>query len=160
MSRDRLPSTPALRLLRAEKVDFEAHPYRYVDAGGTAWFAQQAGVDEHLVIKTLIMEDDRGDPVIVLMHGDCEVSTRTLARHMGCKSVEPCRPTVADRHSGYQVGGTSPFATRREMPVYAHAGIADLDRVYINAGSRGLIVSMATEDMVRLLSPQWVEMCR
>ncbi|MCB1875412.1 MAG: aminoacyl-tRNA deacylase [Chromatiales bacterium] len=160
MSRERLPSTQALRLLKANKIAFEAHPYRYVDGGGTAWFAEQVGVDEHLVIKTLIMEDDKTEPMIVLMHGDAEVSTRALARHTGAKSVAPCRPAVADRHSGYQVGGTSPFGTRRAMPVYAQSSIAGLPRIYINAGSRGLIIAMDTADMVRLLSPEWVDMLR
>ncbi|UHD17180.1 YbaK/EbsC family protein [Thiocapsa bogorovii] len=152
------PVTQAVRALRAAKVDFEDHPYTYVDGGGTAQFAREHGVDEHLVVKTLIMEDDRGNPMIVLMHGDRQVSTQALARAIGVKRVQPCAPEIADKHSGYQVGGTSPFGTRRAMPVYCDSGIAALPRIYINGGKRGYIISLATADALALLKPTLVEM--
>jgi Cys-tRNA(Pro) deacylase len=142
--------------LREAKVAFVDHPYTYVEAGGTAQFARELDIDEHLVIKTLIMEDDLGKPLIMLMHGDRQVSTRALAREIGVKSVKPCDPKVADRHSGYQVGGTSPFGTRHRMPVYCEASIANLPRIYINAGRRGYIISVATADLLRVLQPQLV----
>jgi Cys-tRNA(Pro) deacylase len=118
MAKDKTPVTPAIRLLRQEQVNFTAHPYTYEEKGGTAVSARELGVDEYAVIKTLIMEDDRKNPLIVLMHGDHQVSTRELARIIGARSVTPCAPAVADKHSGYQVGGTSPFGTRKPMPVY------------------------------------------
>ena len=152
--------TQAVRVLRAAGVAFEAYPYTYVEGGGTGQFAQELGVDEHLVIKTLIMEDDQANPMIVLMHGDRQVSTRELARQIGVKQVHPCEPKVADRHSGYQVGGTSPFGTRRRMPVYCEADIAELPRVYINGGKRGYIISMRSEDLVRLLNPRLVSIAQ
>jgi len=153
MKGQKLPSTQAVRVLRTAAVAFEVHPYDYRDGGGTAQVAQALGVDEHLVIKTLIMEDDKGGPMIVLMHGDRQVSTQALARAIGAKRVTPCEPRTADRHSGYQVGGTSPFGTRRAMPVYCESDIATLPRIYINGGRRGLIVSMDTADALRPLSP-------
>lgn len=155
--KDREPVTQAVRVLRAAGVSFQGHPYDYEPGGGTAHFARLAGVDEHAVIKTLIMEDEAGTPLIVLMHGDREVSTRALARHLGVKQVRPCNPAVADRHSGYQVGGTSPFGTRRAMPVYCEASIAALPRIYINGGKRGYIISLATADLLRVLQPTLVE---
>jgi Cys-tRNA(Pro) deacylase len=148
--------TQAVRVLRAAGVDFEGHPYTYVDGGGTAQFARELGVDEHLVVKTLIMEDEQANPMIVLMHGDCQVSTRELARQIGVKQVRPCAPKVADRHSGYQVGGTSPFGTRRRMPVYCEAGIAEMPRIYINGGKRGFIIDLRTADLLRVLDPRLV----
>lgn len=153
MGKPKEPVTAAVRTLRAAGVAFEGHPYRYVDGGGTAQFAREHGVDEHSVIKTLVMEDEAGSPLIVLMHGDRQVSVRELARQIGAKHVQPCAPAVADRHSGYQVGGTSPFGTRRSMPVYCEASIAELPRVYINGGKRGYIVSLATADLLRVLEP-------
>jgi Cys-tRNA(Pro) deacylase len=152
----KLPVTAAVRVLREAGVTFADHPYSYVEAGGTAQFARESGVDEHLVIKTLIMEDDAGKPLIMLMHGDRQVSTRALAREIGVKSIRPCDPKVADRYSGYQVGGTSPFGTRQRMPVYCQASIADLPRIYINAGRRGYIISLASTDLLRVLQPQLV----
>jgi len=152
------PVTQAIRALRAAKVPFEGHPYKYVDGGGTAQFAEEMGVDEHLVIKTLIMEDEKGNPLIVLMHGDRQVSTQALACTVGVKRIAPCAPKVADRHSGYQVGGTSPFGTRHTMPVYCEQGIAALPRIYINGGKRGYIISLDTQDALRLLQPTLVEM--
>ncbi|MFY9973470.1 MAG: aminoacyl-tRNA deacylase [Chromatiaceae bacterium] len=152
------PVTQAVRVLRAAGVPFQGHLYAYVDGGGTAQVASSLGVDEHLVVKTLIMEDERRNPLIVLMHGDRQVSTQALARAIGAKRIAPCDPKVADKHSGYQVGGTSPFGTRRQMPVYCEAGIAALPRIYINGGKRGYILSLATADALRVLSPTLVAM--
>jgi len=151
------PSTPATRLLKASGVEYSEHPYRYEDKGGTKVSARELGIDEHAVVKTLIMEDESAKPLIVLMHGDMEVSTKALARLIGCKSVAPCRPETADKHSGYQVGGTSPFATRRAMPVYMESSILDLPKIYINGGSKGFLVGISPNDAVRLLSPTLVQ---
>ncbi len=153
----KLPVTPAIRALRAAGVAWTDHPYRYEERGGTAVSARELGVDEHACIKTLVMEDDARKPMIVLMHGDREVSTRNLARQIGVKSVQPCEPAVADRHSGYQVGGTSPFGTRRAMPVYAHKTIVDLPRLYINGGHRGYLVGLDPADLVKVLKPVLVD---
>lgn len=157
MARDNLPTTQAVRILREHGVAFTDHPYAYEARGGTAVSARELGVDEHAVIKTLIMEDERKRPLIVLMHGDCEVSTKSLARILGVKHVAPCDPAVADRHSGYQVGGTSPFGTRRAMPVYMQRTIADLPCLYVNGGGRGYLVGMKPADLVRVLKPQLVD---
>lgn len=150
------PVTPAARVLRAAGVAFTGHPYAY-QQGGTGEFAALLGVDEHAVIKTLIMEDDAGAPLIMLMHGDRAVATGRLAKAVGAKRVQPCAPKVADKHSGYQVGGTSPFGARRAMPVYCERSITDLPRVYINGGKRGYIVSLATVDLLRVLAPTLVD---
>ena len=157
MAKDKSPVTPAVRLLRQEQVDFTAHPYTYEEKGGTAVSARELGVDEHAVIKTLIMEDDRRNPLIVLMHGDLQVSTRELARVIGARSITPCAPAVADKHSGYQVGGTSPFGTRKPMPVYLEETILDLPRIYINGGKRGFLVGIDPQEVVRLLKPTLVK---
>jgi Cys-tRNA(Pro) deacylase len=138
-------------------VPFTEHFYRYEEHGGTRVSARELGVDEHVVIKTLVMEDDSRAPLIVLMHGDLEVSTKQLARAIGCKHVEPCKPDVANRHSGYLVGGTSPFGTRKAMPVYVERTILDLPRIYINGGARGFLVGMAPADLVRVLNPTPVD---
>ena len=143
--------TPATQMLRAHKVEFTEHPYEYVEHGGTSESARQLGLDEHMVVKTLVMQDQDARPLIVLMHGDCKVSTKNLARQIGAKSVEPCKPEVASRHSGYLVGGTSPFGTRRAMPVYLEQSILDLPRIAINGGRRGFLVQMAPQDCQRLL---------
>jgi Cys-tRNA(Pro) deacylase len=156
MSTRKEPVTQAVRTLRAAGVPFEGHPYDYLEHGGTAHFARLFGVDEHLVIKTLIMEDEARNPMIVLMHGDREVATGLLARAIGVKRVSPCDPKTADRHSGYQIGGTSPFGTRRTMPVYCEESIAALPRIYVNGGKRGYIISLRTEDALRLLAPRFV----
>jgi Cys-tRNA(Pro) deacylase len=156
MAHKKEPVTQAVRRLRAAGVEFVGHPYDYA-GGGTAEFAAQQGVDEHLVIKTLIMEDDQGKPLVVLMHGDREVATGKLARQIGAKRVLPCQPAVADKHSGYQVGGTSPFGTRTLMPVYCERSIGDLARVYINGGKRGYIISLSTLDLLRTLTPTLVD---
>lgn len=160
MAAKKEPATQAVRALRAAGVEFDGHPYTYVDGGGTAQFAREHSVDEHLVIKTLIMEDEHANPLIVLMHGDREVATGLLARAIGVKRVRPCDPKTADRHSGYQVGGTSPFGTRRAMPVYCEATIAELPRIYINGGKRGYIISLNTQDALAVLRPNLVRVTR
>ncbi len=136
---------------------FTEHPYRYEERGGTAVSSRELGVDEHIVIKTLVMEDERQQPLIVLMHGDREVSTKNLARQIGRKSVSPCGPETAQKHSGYRVGGTSPFGTRKAMPVFLERSIAGLDRIYINGGRRGFLVALAPADLIRVLSPTLVD---
>jgi len=151
------PVTPAVRVLRGAGVAFTEHLYRYEEHGGTRVSARELGVDEHAVIKTLVMQDDTGAPLVVLMHGDREVSTKQLARSAGCKTVEPCKPDVANRHSGYLVGGTSPFGTRKTMPVYMERSIRDLPRVYINGGARGFLVGLVPADLERLLNPTLVD---
>ncbi|WP_157267642.1 aminoacyl-tRNA deacylase [Azohydromonas aeria] len=134
--------TPATQFLRRAGVAFTEHPYDYVDHGGTAESARQLGVDEHAVVKTLVMQDERAQPLIVLMHGDRQVSTKALAREIGVKSVEPCKPEVAQRHSGYLVGGTSPFGTKKAMPVYVEATVLELPEIRINGGRRGYLVGI------------------
>jgi Cys-tRNA(Pro) deacylase len=151
------PSTPAVRLLREKGVAFTEHPYRYEEHGGTRISARELGVDEHAVVKTLVMEDETGAPLIVLMHGDREVSTKQLARQAGRKSIQPCRPEVANRHSGYLVGGTSPFGTRKAMPTFVQRTILELERIYVNGGSRGFLVGIAPSELVRVLSPMLVD---
>jgi Cys-tRNA(Pro) deacylase len=151
------PVTMAIRVLRQHLVEFSPHLYTWEAHGGTAASAQHLGVDEHQVIKTLIFEDEAKKPLCVLMHGDREVSAKNLARHIGVKSVAPCQPAVADRHSGYQVGGTSPFGLRRAMPVYCEKSIAALGRIYINGGARGFLVGISPRDLERVLSPTLVE---
>jgi Cys-tRNA(Pro) deacylase len=153
MGREKTPVTAAVRQLRAEKVDFGDHPYTYEEKGGTVVSARELGVDEHCVIKTLVMEDERKKPLVVLMHGDLQVSTKELARSIGVKQVTPCSPDTAQRHSGYQVGGTSPFGMRRQMTVYMEESIAGLERIYINGGKRGYLVSMAPGELIRVLIP-------
>lgn len=145
------PSTNATRLLRQAGVLYTEHLYRYEEHGGTAVSARELGVDEHAIIKTLVMEDEKGAPLIILMHGDREVSTKALARQIGAKSVIPCKPEVANRHSGYQVGGTSPFGTRAALPVYAEASILGLPRLFINGGSRGFLVGLEPGDLEKAL---------
>jgi Cys-tRNA(Pro) deacylase len=151
------PVTMAVRVLRQNNVEFTPHLYTYEERGGTRVSSSQLGVDEHAVIKTLIFEDDAKKPMCVLMHGDREVSAKNLARHIGTKSVAPCAPEVADRHSGYQVGGTSPFGLKRAMPVYCEASIAELPRIYINGGARGFLVGIDPKDLVRVLKPALVK---
>ena len=134
--------TPATQWLKRHQIAFGEHVYDYVDHGGTAESARQLGVDEHCVIKTLVMQDEAARPMIVLMHGDRTVSTKNLARAIGCKAVQACTPEIAQRHSGYQVGGTSPFGTRKPMPVYFEASVLDCERIFINGGRRGYLVSI------------------
>src|SRR5215468_2967266 len=147
----------AIRALRAANVAFEPHLYTYQPHGGTRVSAEELGVDEHSVVKTLIFEDELQKPLCVLMHGDREVSTKQLARAIGTKSVGPCAPEVADRHSGYQVGGTSPFGLRRAMPVYMQSTILELPRIYINGGARGFLVEIDPRDAQRVLQPILVD---
>ena len=143
--------TAAQRVLRAHHVAFAEHEYRYEPHGGTRASSQALGVDEHAVVKTLVMEDETRAPLIILMHGDREVSTRQLARQAGRSSVEPCDPAVAQRHTGYMVGGTSPFGTRKAMPVFVERSILDLESIYINGGRRGLLVRIDPRELVRVL---------
>ena len=151
------PVTMAIRVLRQHLVEFSPHLYTWEAHGGTAASAQHLGVDEHQVIKTLIFEDESKKPLCVLMHGDREVSAKNLARHIGVKSVAPCQPAVADRHSGYQLGGTSPFGLRRAMPVYCEKGIVELPRIWINGGARGFLVGMDPRELLRVLKPVLVD---
>lgn len=151
------PQTAAVRVLKAAGVVFSPHLYPYQERGGTAHSSAALGVPEHQIIKTLIMEDDQRQPLVMLMHGDFEVSTRALARILGCKSVIPCRPEVANKHSGYLLGGTSPFGLRRPMPVYAERSIFDLEKLYLNGGKRGFLVSLESAEVQRLLTPVLVE---
>jgi Cys-tRNA(Pro) deacylase len=150
------PTTPAVRQLRAAGVSFTDHLYEYEEKGGTAVSARSLGVDEHNVVKTLIMEDDAKQPLVVLMHGDKQVSTKELARVLGVKAISPCSPETANRHTGYLVGGTSPFGTRKTMPVYMQRTVLDLPRIYINGGKRGYLVGLEPADAVRVLQPALV----
>ena len=150
-------ATPAVHFLRKHGVAFGEHQYRYEEHGGTRVSSRELGVDEHAVIKTLVMQDEAKQPLLVLMHGDREVSTRQLARQIGCKTVEPCAPAVAQKHTGYMVGGTSPFATRKAMPVYVERTVLELDRIYINGGRRGFLVSLAPAELTRVLQATPVE---
>ena len=147
----------AIPVLKKHQVAFMEHEYRYEARGGTAVSSRELGVDEHAVIKTLVMEDENKRPLIVLMHGDREVSTKNLARQIAAKTVAPCAPDVAQRHTGYMVGGTSPFGTRKPLPVYMERSIADLDRLYINGGRRGFLVSLVPADLIRVLEPTLVD---
>jgi Cys-tRNA(Pro) deacylase len=153
MGPDRAPMTPAVRALRQAGIEFTEHPYTYVEHGGTAAFARQYGVDEHLVVKTLVMEDEAKKPLVVLMHGDREVSTKELARTLGVKSVHPCAPETAERHSGYQVGGTSPFGLRKPLPIYVEESILALPVIYVNGGKRGFLVGLDPKELARVLKP-------
>lgn len=157
MSVERMPSTPAVLALRRAGVSFTPHFYEYEEKGGTAVSSRELGVDEHAVVKTLVMQDDKKMPLVVLMHGDRTVSTKALARHMGVKAVEPCVADVAQRHSGYRVGGTSPFGTRKTMPVYVERSVLALPAIYINGGSRGFLVRIAPGELTRVLAAQPVD---
>jgi len=156
MAKQKPPVTPAVRALRQYQIDFSHHFYDYEEHGGAALGAQVLDLDEHCVIKTLIMEDERKQALIVLMHGDREVSTKMLARTVGVKSIALCEPAVANRHSGYQVGGTSPFGVRHSMPVYMEASILALPRIYINGGKRGYLIGLSPTDTQRVLQPTLV----
>ena len=156
MVKENFPSTPAILALKKNGVNFSLHAYEYEEKGGTKASAEKLAVDEHCVIKTLIMEDEKGRPLIILMHGDKEVSTKSLARIIGVKSVVPCRPEIAQRHTGYKVGGTSPFGTRKSLPLYMEQTICDLPLIYINAGTRGLLAQMPPAELLRVLQPALV----
>ena len=162
MKKDKGPhvsETPATQQLRRAGVHFSEHPYDYVEHGGTAESARQLGVDEHMVVKTLVMQDERRQPLVVLMHGDREVSTKNLARLIGVKTITPCSPDVANRHSGYMVGGTSPFGSKKTMPVYVQASILDLPKIYINGGKRGYLVGLAPAVLPAILDAKPVDIC-
>jgi Cys-tRNA(Pro) deacylase len=149
--------TPATEVLRTHAVDYSEHFYQYVEHGGAERGADELGVPAAQVVKTLVMQDEAGRPLMVLMHGDRKVSTRNLARQAGRKSIEPCKPQAAERHSGYHVGGTSPFGTRKPLPLFMERSILELPEVYINGGRRGFLVRLKTADLVRILSPQLVD---
>ncbi len=149
--------TPATQLLRAHKVAFSEHPYEYMEHGGAQRGAEMLGLDPFMVIKTLVMQDQDAKPLVVLMHGNRTVSTKNLARQIGAKSVEPCKPEVAQRHSGYMVGGTSPFGTKREMPVYVEATVLALPRIVLNGGRRGYLIGIDPQVCVQLLGATPVE---
>jgi Cys-tRNA(Pro) deacylase len=153
MSRDKIPVTTALLALKKHQAAFILRPYKYEDRGGTRVSARELGVDEHEVIKTLVMENEQKTPLIILMHGDWEVSTKTLARILGVKTVNPCDPKTVEKHTGYKVGGTSPFGTKKTLPLYMEETIADLPRILINAGARGLLAEMSPSELIRLLQP-------
>jgi Cys-tRNA(Pro) deacylase len=159
-TKEHFPATPAIRVLKDEKADFTLRPYKYEERGGTEVAARKLGVDEHMAIKTLVMEDDRKKPFIILMHGDREVSTKELARLLGVKSVQPCDPGTAQKHTGYMVGGTSPFGIRKKLPIYIEETLLGFQKILINAGRKGLLAEMATEDLLRILSPRPVKVAR
>lgn len=158
---DVIPVTQAVRVLRAANVVFSPHLYEYLERGGTKHSAAALGVDEHTVIKTIVLEDEAKQPLICLQHGDLEVSTKNLARILGCKTITPCAPETAFRHTGYLVGGTSPFGmrsgARKPLPVYLERGICDLPRIYINGGKRGFLVGIDPSALVTLLRPTLVD---
>lgn len=155
--KDHVSETPATQLLKAHRVDYSEHPYEYLEHGGAQHSAEVLGWDPYTVVKTLIMQDQDAKPLVVLMHGNRKVSTKNLARQIGAKSVEPCKPEVANRHSGYLVGGTSPFGTRREMPVYIEETILALPRILINGGRRGYLVGLDPQVCVQLLGARTVQ---
>jgi Cys-tRNA(Pro) deacylase len=157
MARQKAPVTAATRELRAHGINFSDHCYAFEEHGGTAVSARELDVPEHAVIKTLVMEDDAGRPLIVLMHGDLKVSTKGLARTIGVKTISPCTPETANRHSGFLIGGTSPFGTRKSMPVYMERTVLELEKVYINGGKRGYLVGMAPGDVMRVVAPTLVQ---
>ncbi|MBL9038019.1 MAG: aminoacyl-tRNA deacylase [Archangium sp.] len=149
--------TRATAFLKAQHVAFTLHPYDYVDRGGTKVSSQKLGVPEHAVVKTLVFETETQSPLLVLMHGDRQVSAKALARQLGVKQVKPCKPEVAERHTGYQVGGTSPFGTKKTLPVCCERSITALERLYINAGGRGLLCALVPSELVRVLTPTLVD---
>lgn len=151
------PVTPAIRALRAAGIQFVEHPYKYEEKGGTRVSARELGVAEHAVIKTLVMEDEDKVPLVVLMHGDLQVSTKNLARTLGKKQIQPCTPEVATKHTGYLVGGTSPLGTRKPLPVYAEATIFDLPVIYLNGGARGFLVALDPMELQKLIAIELVE---
>lgn len=157
MSKEKFPVTPAIRFLRDRKAVFTEHLYAYEERGGTSVSARELGVNEHCVIKTLVMEDEAGKPLIILMHGDREVSTKELARVLGARSIRPCTPDAANRHTGYLVGGTSPFGTKKPLPVCMEKGILALEKIYLNGGKRGFLVGIDPKTVQELLGARLVE---
>ena len=156
MARDKVPATPAIRLLKQHKVKFIPRPYKYEDKGGTRTSARELQVDEHIVIKTLVMEDEQQSPLIVLMHGDCEVSLKHLARQLKVKKISPCTVDKADSLTGYLTGGISPFGTRQPLPIYMEETIGTLEKIIINGGRRGLLIELAPRDLIAILNPTLV----
>ena len=152
MKKNKIPMTPALRVLKQAKLDYQVHTYDYVEKGGTAVSSAELGFDEHLVIKTLIMEDEGKRPLVILMHGDKQVSVKNLARQIGAKSVKPCNPQIAQKHSGYKTGGTSPFGTKKTLPVYCEESILSLEKILINGGGQGLLVEIEAEALAQVLN--------
>jgi Cys-tRNA(Pro) deacylase len=157
MKSENAPETPATKFLHQHGIAHSNHLYDYEEHGGTKVSARELNVDEHAVIKTLVMEDETAKPLIVLMHGDCKVSTKELARQVGCKKIEPSTPETANRHTGFLVGGPSPFGTKKKMPIYIEKSILDLPLIYINGGRRGYLVGVHTHDLMRALEPKVVE---
>ncbi|MGQ5523451.1 Cys-tRNA(Pro) deacylase [Chitinimonas sp. PSY-7] len=157
MNQAKAPVTPAVRVLRQHKIAYTEHLYEYVEKGGTAESSRQLNVPEHAVIKTLVLEDEAKKPLIVLMHGDCETSTRNLARQTGRKHIEPCTPEVANKHTGYLIGGTSPLGTKKELPIYVEKSVLLLPRIYLNGGKRGFLVGMDPKFLISVLQPTLVE---
>jgi Cys-tRNA(Pro) deacylase len=153
MSKLKVPTTSAIRFLKQHKVKFVPHPYPYEEKGGTKTSAKALNIEEFSVIKTLVMEDDDGHPLIILMHGSCEVSLKHLARQLKVKQITPCNPDKADRITGYQTGGISPFGTRQSLPIYMEASIEQLEKIWINGGKRGLLVEISPADLIRTLQP-------
>ena len=153
MGAEKFPSTQAIRTFKKNKINFSLRPYKYVEKGGTGAAASELNVDEHMVIKTLVMEDEQRSPLLLLMHGDKEVSTKNLARVLGVKRVRPCDPDMAHRLTGYVVGGISPFGTRKRLTIYVEASIMDLPKIYINAGKRGMLAEMSPEALDKVLNP-------
>lgn len=160
MAKEPTAVTPAIRVFREQGIAFVLKQYKYEERGGTAVASRELGVDEHGVVKTLVMEDERKNPLIILMHGDREVSTKDLARTLGVKMIQPCDPATANRHTGYVVGGTSPFGTRKQLLVYIEETILDIPMIIINAGKKGLLAEIATADLVRVLKPTPVNVAR
>lgn len=150
--KEHISETPATQFLRRSGFVFSEHPYDYEEHGGTAVSSAKLGIDEHAVVKTLVMQDESDQPLLVLMHGDCKVSTKNLARQIGRKSIEPCKPEVANRHSGFLIGGTSPFGTRKAMPVFVELSILALEKIYINGGRRGYLIGIAPRVLTQALS--------
>lgn len=157
MSQEKAPVTAAVRVLRQHKIAYTEHLYEYVDKGGTAESSRQLGVPEHAVIKTLVLEDEAKKPLIVLMHGDCETSTRNLARQTGRKHIAPCTPEAANKHTGYLVGGTSPLGTKKTIPIYMEKSVLALDYIYLNGGKRGFLVGLKPQALLPVLQPELVE---
>lgn len=153
MAKSKFPVTPAIRVLREANAEYQNHLYNYEEKGGTAVSSRELGVDEHYMIKTIVMEDENKEPLICLMHGDAEISTKQLARTIGAKTISPCTPEIAQKHTGYLVGGTSPFGTRKKIPIYMEDTIRELPIIYINGGKRGYLVSMNPAEAVRILKP-------
>lgn len=157
MKHSNAPETPATLFLRQHQIPHSNHLYAYEDHGGTTVSARELNVSEHAVVKTLVMQDESAKPLIVLMHGDCKVSTKELARQAGCKRIEPCKPEIAQKHTGYMVGGTSPFGTKKSLPIYMEKSILSLPLIYINGGRRGYLVGVHPNDLIKVLKPSIVE---